>query len=361
MLFRSLVMLVISCPCAFVLSVPLAYFAGLGGMAKHGILVKGAFVIDALADARAVVFDKTGTLTDGKFKVTNIVPAEGQTKDGLLSWARLASAHSNHPLSRAIQDTSDTRASETASAETMPGQGTTTTREIRGKGIETIINGTVIHLGNDSLLHHAEIPHVCETPSASVVHIAVAGAYAGKIEFGDSLKPDSRNAVEGLRRLGIPRVVMLTGDAELPAQKAAGALAIKEVHHSLLPEDKLAVLDSVIRGTKGTVLYAGDGINDAPVLTRADAGIAMGALGSEAAIESADVVLMTDEPVRIADAVGRARKTRRIVLENIVFALGIKLVFLAFGAFGLASMWEAVIADVGVALIAVINAGRALR
>ena len=371
--YRALVMLVISCPCAFVLSVPLAYFAGLGGMAKHGILVKGAFVIDSLADARTVVFDKTGTLTDGKFKVTNIVPAEGQTQDELLSWAALASVHSNHPLSRAIQDLHESYGSTKTSAETPFEKGivpasmpdyklkTISTREIRGKGIEAVADGIVIHLGNDSLLHHANIPHVCETPSTSVVHVAVAGMYAGKIEFGDSLKPDSKTAVAALKKQGIQRIVMLTGDSETPAKSTAAALNISEVHHSLLPENKLAVLDSIFNESKGTVLYAGDGINDAPVLARADAGIAMGNLGSEAAIESANVVLMTDEPCRIADAVSRARKTRRIVIENIVFALGVKTVFLAFGAFGLASMWEAVIADVGVALIAVINAGRALR
>ncbi|MDX9957463.1 MAG: heavy metal translocating P-type ATPase [Spirochaetia bacterium] len=384
--YRALVMLVISCPCALVISVPLGYFAGLGGAARRGILIKGASVIDALADAKTVVFDKTGTITDGKFKVLELSPADGFDAAGLLRGATAAGTHSNHPLAKAIRsawEASNPAAIDpaadvavgkaTASGKAIPrsmpqcDEGSYT--EIPGHGTSGLLDGQEVLAGGDRLLHLRNIPHDCDDSflgsSGTVVHVAMAGRYAGRIDMGDSVKPDGSGALRDLRSMGIRRIAMLTGDTENAAARAGAEAGIDEIHHSLLPGHKLDRLESIIaeeriRG-RGTVLFVGDGTNDAPVLARADAGIAMGGAGSDAAIESADVVLMTDEPSRVAEAVHRARRTRTIVMQNIVFALGFKAAFLAFGAFGLAAMWEAVIADVGVALVAVLNSTRALK
>ncbi len=355
--YRALVMLVISCPCAFVVSVPLGYFAGLGGAARRGILIKGASVLDALADAGTVVFDKTGTLTDGKFRVNELIPADGFSADEVLRGAAVAGSHSNHPLAQAV------RAAWLATGRPQPGCDEGSYQEIPGHGTRALLDGREVLAGGDRILHLKNIEHRCEEAPDTVIHIAMAGSYAGRIELGDSVKRDAREALGELARLGVKRVAMLTGDAMAPAQRAAGILGINELHHGLLPEGKLERLERILaeERDRGKVIVVGDGINDAPVLARADAGIAMGGAGSDAAVESADVVLMTDEPMRVAEAISRAKRTRRIVIQNIVFALGVKLAFLGFGAFGLAAMWEAVIADVGVALLAVLNATRALK
>lgn len=410
--YRALVMLVISCPCALVLSIPLSYFAGLGGAARQGILMKGAWVMDALADAGTVVFDKTGTLTDGHFSIQALLPHEGFSADGLLQAAAAAGSHSNHPLAQAIKTAWRDRGGKD------PACDTGSYSEIAGHGTLAMLDGQEVLAGADRLLHLKAIPHDCphqdrppgtptspgipalpgtptppgipalpgtptspgipatlitqntsatQSTDATIVHVAMAGRYAGRIELGDTLKTDSSAAVRSLRRLGIRRIVMLTGDTERAARQAALAIGLDEVHHGLLPEHKLRRLESMLTGTarrrsrRSAVLFVGDGINDAPVLARADAGIAMGLGGSDAAVESADVVLMSASPMKVAEAIDRARRTRAIVMQNIVFALGFKLVFLAFGAFGLAAMWQAVIADVGVALVAVLNATRALK
>jgi Cd2+/Zn2+-exporting ATPase len=367
--YRALVMLVISCPCALVISVPLGYFAGLGGAARRGILIKGASVIDALADARTVVFDKTGTITDGRFKVLELSPADGFDAGGLLRGAAAAGTHSNHPLARAIRSAWEASSLEASPPRTMPQCDEGSYTEIPGHGTAGLLDGQEVLAGGDRLLHLRNIPHDCDESfmgsSGTVVHVAMAGRYAGRIDMGDSVKPDGSGALRDLRSMGIRRIAMLTGDTENAAARAGAEAGIDEIHHSLLPGHKLDRLESIIAEERthgrGTVLFVGDGTNDAPVLARADAGIAMGGAGSDAAIESADVVLMTDEPSRVAEAVHRARRTRTIVMQNIVFALGFKAAFLAFGAFGLAAMWEAVIADVGVALVAVLNSTRALK
>jgi len=356
--YRALVMLVISCPCAFVISVPLGYFGGLGGAARRGILVKGASVLDALADAGTVVFDKTGTLTDGSFRIREMSPADGFDERGLLRGAAAAGTHSNHPLARAV------RAAWASTGESHPDCEAGSYREIPGHGTVAVHEGSEVLAGGHELLHLMGIPHQCAEARGTEIHVAVAGRYAGRIEVGDALKPDGRDALRRLGALGIRRIAMLTGDAKAPSERTASEAGIAEVHHGLLPEGKLRALEAIMdqeRAGGRSVLFVGDGVNDAPVLARADAGIAMGGAGSDAAVDSADVVLMTDEPSRVAEAIERARRTRRIVVQNIVFALGIKVAFLGLGALGLAAMWEAVIADVGVALLAVLNSTRALR
>lgn len=360
-IYRALTMLVISCPCAFVLSIPLSYFAGLGGAARKGILVKGAAVLDTLAKARSVVFDKTGTLTDAAFTVKHIQPADGFTAEELLSHAVLAGSASNHPLSVAVQRFYASQFGKTHQS-VQPDESASFT-EIPGHGSVATVNGREILAGNDRLLHLKQIPHRCEDIEESVIHVAVAGTYAGKIMLGDRVKADAQEALRDLKRLGVQDIAVLTGDNERPAMRTARELGGIPIHHGLLPQDKLAKVESMLNDIngRGSLVYVGDGINDAPVLARSDAGIAMGGIGTDAAIENADVVLMTDEVRRIPQLIIHAKKTQRIVTQNIVFALGFKLAFLALGALGFASMWEAVIADVGVALLAVVNASRALR
>lgn len=360
--YRALVMLVISCPCAFVVSVPLGYFGGLGGAARRGILIKGASILDALADAKTVVFDKTGTLTDGTFTVLELSPAGGHDDDSLLMHAASAGTHSNHPLAKAV------RAAWKKTGQAHPDCETGSYAEIPGHGTRAVLDGREVLAGSDRMLHMSAIPHPCAPARGTEMHVAVGGTYAGRIDLGDSLKPDGKSAVDHLRALGVRRLAMLTGDSAPAAERAGKEAGMDEIHHSLLPEGKLDRLESIIReerdgtwGKRGAVLFVGDGVNDAPVLARADAGIAMGLGGADAALESADVVLMSDEPSRVPEAIARARRTRSIVIQNIVLALGVKLAFLSFGAFGLAAMWEAVIADVGVALVAVLNSTRALK
>jgi Cd2+/Zn2+-exporting ATPase len=359
-IYRALVMLVISCPCAFVISVPLGYFGGIGGAARRGILVKGGEVLDALAKARVIVFDKTGTLTDGRFAVREILPENGFDDHSLLKAVAAAEERSNHPAALAVRRAWDDRFGE-------PLPETVSLREIAGHGvIATLSDGTSVTAGHDRILHLTNVAHgVCEV-EGTVIHVAVDNIYAGRLLIGDSAKDDAALAVASLRDMGIGRVAMLTGDGKIAAEAAAREMGISEVHANLLPHEKLARLETImgehsLTALRGTVIFVGDGINDAPVIARADAGIAMGGSGSDVAVETADAVLVTDEPSRVVEAIVRARRTRSIVIQNIAFALGVKLFFLCLGALGIATMWEAVIADVGVALLAVLNSLRAMR
>ena len=356
--YRALVMLVISCPCALVVSVPLGYFGGLGGAARRGILVKGSTVLDALAKTGTAVFDKTGTLTEGRFRVTGLEPAEGFSGEELLSLAAAAESRSRHPVAASVRAEAEARGLSVGTEDEA-----SDIREIAGAGVAATIGGRRVIAGNDRLLHLEKVPHPSCDAAGTTVDVAVDGRYAGRISVGDAPKADAARAVAALAALGVRRSVMLTGDRAAAAAPVAAALGIAEVHADLLPEDKLERLGRVIAETRsggGATIFVGDGINDAPALALADVGVAMGA-GADAAVESADVVLMTGEPGRVAEAVARARRTRRIVAQNIVFAIGVKVAFLALGAAGVAVMWEAVIADVGVALVATANSLRAMR
>jgi len=351
--YRALVMLVISCPCALVISVPLGYFGGIGGLAKRGVLVKGGAVLDKLATAKNVVFDKTGTLTKGSFKVIGIQPEDGFSEKELLEAAAAAEARSNHPIAISIRQAARERGYNDGSNAKIESAA-----ESAGYGIIAQVDGRRLLAGNDRLLHRENVPHTHCDVEGTTVKVAVDGKYAGDIRIGDEPKEDAARAISGLRALGVSRTVMLTGDDELAAKPVAAALGLSEYHAGLLPDGKLKEIETIMSDGGGTV-FVGDGINDAPVLARADVGVAMGA-GAQVAVECADVVLMNDEPSRVAEAIKRSRRTKRIVMENIVFALGVKIVFLALGALGIAVMWEAVIADVGVSLIATLNATRAL-
>ncbi|MFW6181923.1 MAG: heavy metal translocating P-type ATPase [Spirochaetota bacterium] len=360
--YRALVILVVSCPCALVISIPLGYFGGIGGAARRGILIKGSTYIDVLARVRTVVFDKTGTLTRGVFRVTGVETANGHTREEILRLAALAESHSNHPIAAAIRD---------AYGSPIDPSAVTGHREVAGQGVEASVDGRLVLIGNDRMLHGAEVGHDDCDDTGTTAHVVIDGRYAGRIIISDEVKPDAREAVAELKRLGVAETVMFTGDVERSARATAAGLGIDTYRAGLLPEDKVRALEELQeraagRGAgrgpgPGPVAFAGDGINDAPVIARADVGIAMGRLGSDAAIETADVVLMTDHPSKVAEAIRRSRKTRRVVLQNILLALGVKLVFVSLGAAGVATMWEAVIADVGVTLLAVLNALRALR
>jgi Zn2+/Cd2+-exporting ATPase len=352
--YRALTMLVISCPCALVISIPLGYFGGVGGTSRHGILVKGATFLDALARVRTVVFDKTGTLTKGAFKVTAVNPRNGVAGPLLLRYAALAEAHSNHPIAASIREAYDGRVS---------GVEVSDYREIGGQGVTARVEGHDVMAGNDRLLHELEISHDTCCIDGTAVHVAVDGTYAGYLVIGDETRDGAAGAMKELRALGVGHTALLTGDGSDVARRTADELGIDEWHGDLLPAEKVALLEEIMtrRSRRGATAFVGDGINDAPVLARADVGIAMGNGGADAAVETADVVLMTDNPSKVVEAIRRGRRTRAIVLQNIVFALGVKGVFLALGAFGVATMWEAVIADMGVALAAILNATRAMR
>ena len=353
-LYRALVMLVISCPCALVVSIPLSYFSGIGGASSKGILVKGATFFDALARVRTVVFDKTGTLTRGVFEVQDIVTANGESADSIMRYVAHAEANSNHPIAESI------RRAYTGNIDTSR---VSNHREYGGFGIVADIDGRRIIAGNDRLLHREEIEHdTCDVPGTAV-HVGVDGRYAGYIIIGDDLKPGAENLAEELRDSGIRRTVVLTGDTDESAKRLGRQMRLDESHGDLLPEDKVGHLERIIseQPAHERTAFVGDGINDAPVLARADVGIAIGGTATDIAIETADVVLLHDSPSSVVEAIRRAKKTRRIVFQNIFGALGIKLIFLVLGAFGIATMWEAVIGDVGVTLIAVLNAVRALR
>ncbi len=350
--FRALTFLVISCPCALVISIPLSFFAGIGGAGNAGILIKGSNYLEALSKAGCVVFDKTGTMTQGVFEVIGI-HTTGMEEDRLLEYAALAESYSSHPISRSLQS---------AYGKDLDKSRLSKVEEISGNGVAAFIDGRPVAAGNEKLMARQGI--ACETcaEAGTVVHMAVDGAYAGYILIADKLKPHAKEAIAALKKAGIRRLVMLTGDREEAAKQTAVELGISEAYSGLLPGDKVDKVEELLRkkGRKEQLIFVGDGINDAPVLSRADVGIAMGALGSDAAIEAADVVLMDDDPVKIAKAVRIARKCMRIVYENIYFAIGVKALCLILGAVGIANMWMAIFADVGVMVLAVLNAIRAL-
>lgn len=345
---RAMVFLVISCPCALVISVPLAYFGGIGAASKHGVLVKGGNYLEALTKLKTVAFDKTGTLTKGVFKVKAITTANGFDKEQVLCLAAQAESLSNHPIAASILAAYGKEVQADISDY----------REIAGQGISALVNGNAVLVGNGRLLEENAVPYSPCNSAGTKVYLAVNGVFAGCILIADEVKEDSRQAIADLKHLGKYRIVMLTGDNEVIAQAVAKELGVDEYHASLLPNQKVERLEEI--GCRG-LAFVGDGINDAPVLARADVGIAMGALGSDAAIEAADVVLMTDEPSKLVEAVSVAKATKRIVIQNIVMSLAVKGAFLLLGAFGIAGMWQAVFADVGVALIAVLNSMRILK
>ena len=349
---RALIFLVISCPCALVISVPLSFFGGIGGASKCGILVKGSNYLEALAKTETVVFDKTGTLTRGSFTVTALHPADPFTSEQLLEAAALVEQYSDHPISLSLK--------AAWKQETAPGR-VTDVEEIAGHGVRARVDGKTVCAGNSRLMERQQVSWTpCEDPG-TIVYVTVDGVYAGHIVISDLPKEDSRAAIAALKASGVKRTVMLTGDTDVTARTIAAELGVDEYHAELLPADKVERVEQLLAQSSGKLVFVGDGINDAPVLTRSDIGIAMGALGSDAAIEAADIVLMDDKPSKIATAMRISRKTLRIVHQNIVFALGIKFGVLLLGAFGMANMWMAVFADVGVAFIAILNAMRCLR
>ena len=351
-IYRALVVLVISCPCALVISIPLGYFGGIGSASRKGILVKGSNFLDALTQVKTVVFDKTGTLTKGEFKVSEVVTSNGFTKEQILEYAAYAETNSNHPVAKSISD---------AYGNDIDSKRIKRVEEISGHGIKAVIDGQTVLAGNDKLLHKENIAHPLCNVEGTVVHVAIGTTYAGYIIISDALKDDAVEAIEKLKARNI-LTVMLTGDNKFAAAAFAKKLNIDKYFYELLPEDKVKHIENLMQAGKGgKVAFVGDGINDAPVIARADIGIAMGALGSDAAIETADIVLMTDSPSKVAIAIEVAKRTRTIVWQNIYFAMGVKLVFIVLGVFGVATMWEAVFGDMGVALIAVFNAIRILK
>lgn len=349
-LYRALMFLVVSCPCALVISVPLAFFGGLGGASRKGILIKGSNFMDTLAKTRTVVFDKTGTLTEGVFEVTAVHPEVlDKFEDNLLHLAAHVERYSTHPIAAALRN---------AYPAENDGCEVSEVEEIAGKGVKAKVNGSVVAVGNSSLMDMIGAAwHPCHH-SGTIVHVAVDGIYAGHIVISDRIKADSAEAIKALRDAGVDKTVMLTGDMEEVGKAVAEELGLSEYHAQLLPAEKVAEVEKLLG--EGTLAFVGDGINDAPVLARADVGIAMGALGSDAAIEAADVVLMDDKPSKIATAINIARRTIRIAKENIWFAIGVKILVLILASLGLATMWMAVFADVGVTVLAVLNSMRTL-
>lgn len=352
---RALNFLVVSCPCALVISIPLSFFGGIGGASRQGILVKGSNYLEALAQAGIVVFDKTGTLTQGKFSVTAVHPEEGMAGSELLKLAALAEQFSTHPISRSIVD---------AWGGTLQQDRVTGVEEIAGHGVRAVIDGRQILAGNWKLMDRENIPITSDHDHlGTVIHVAVEGRYAGHLVIADQPKETSAQAVAGLKAAGVRQTVMLTGDAERTAQAVADGLKLDKYYAQLLPADKVERVEELLaeKSPKEKLVFVGDGINDAPVLSRADIGVAMGALGSDAAIEAADIVLMDDDLLKLTAAVRIARKTLSIVRQNVVFALGVKLLVLILSAAGLANMWAAVFADVGVSVLAILNASRMLN
>lgn len=351
-IYRALTFLVISCPCALVISIPLSFFAGIGGASREGILVKGSNYLEALAQTKYVVFDKTGTMTQGVFEVSgihhNTIP-----KEKLLEYAALAECSSSHPISKSLQK---------AYGKPVDRNRVTEIEEISGHGVIAKIDGTPVAVGNAKLMESLKVEYQGCHETGTIVHVAVDGKYAGHILISDLLKPTAKEAIRDLKKAGITKAVMLTGDSKTVADQVASELGIREVYSELLPADKVEKVEELLKqkGAKENLAFVGDGINDAPVLSRADIGIAMGALGSDAAIEAADIVLMDDDPKKIAKAIKISRKCLRIVYENIYFAIGVKLICLLLGALGIANMWVAIFADVGVMVIAVLNAIRTL-
>ena len=352
-IYRALTFLVISCPCALVISIPLSFFAGIGGASNAGVLVKGSNYLEALSQVKCVVFDKTGTLTQGVFEVSGVHHSPLDDAK-LLEYAALAECASSHPISKSLQK---------AYGKPIDRSRVTDIQEISGHGVRAQVDGHAVLAGNSKLMRQENIPyHDCHSVG-TIIHIAIDGAYAGHIVISDLVKPHSKQAIAALKQAGVEKTVMLTGDAKAVAEQVAQELGVDEVYSELLPADKVTQVERLLRekAPKAKLAFAGDGINDAPVLTRADIGIAMGAMGADAAIEAADVVLMDDDPMKIAKAIRISRKCIGIVYQNIVFALFIKFACLALGAIGVADMWAAIFADVGVMVLAVLNAIRALR
>ncbi len=351
--YRALTFLVISCPCALVISIPLSFFAGIGGASKEGVLIKGSNYLETLSKVKTVVFDKTGTLTQGVFEVSGVHHSEMENEK-LLEYAALAECASSHPISKSLQR---------AYGKAIDRDRVRDIQEISGKGVSAVVDGHAVLAGNDKLMALRGIPFIGCHSVGTIIHIAIDGQYAGHIVISDVVKPHAKEAIERLKHAGVEKTVILTGDSRRVADQVAGALGVDEVHSELLPADKVAQVEKLLAGKGGRdkLAFVGDGINDAPVLSRADIGIAMGAMGSDAAIEAADVVLMDDDPLKIAKAIRISRKCIGIVYQNIVFALAVKFACLALGALGLANMWAAIFADVGVMVLAVLNAIRALR
>ncbi|MDR1096037.1 MAG: cadmium-translocating P-type ATPase [Spirochaetaceae bacterium] len=351
---RALVFLVVSCPCALVISIPLSFFGGIGGASRNGILIKGSNYLEALTKVDTVIFDKTGTLTRGVFGVTKILPAQNVTEEALLRCAAHAESNSNHPIALSIVK---------AYGKEIDSGLIGGYEEIAGKGVSVHVGGDTVLAGNARLLESARIAFPAAAEWGTIVYLAVNGTYAGCVVIADELKPDSKRAIEDLRAIGVRQVAMFTGDSKAVGESIAREIGLDTVYAELLPHQKVEHLESLeqTRTGNGKLVFVGDGINDAPVLARSDVGIAMGGVGSDAAIEAADIVLMTDEPSKIAAAIRIARRTRTIVTQNIVFALSVKGVILVMGALGVATMWEAVFGDVGVALIAVLNAMRVMK
>ena len=359
--YRALVLLVISCPCGLVISIPLGYFGGVGGAAKRGILVKGSTFLDALTDVKTVIFDKTGTLTEGVFQVTKISPYNDYSESEILTLVAIAESQSNHPVARSIMQAYENQIPD--SDITISYSDVTDYEEIPGQGISAKVRGMAVLAGNDRLLHHKKVEHDSCDLEGTVVHIAIDSKYAGYILISDRIKEDAPRAITQLKRIGITETVMLTGDNRVVAQNVAHKLSLDTYKAELLPEDKVEAIEYYLHKShkKSKVAFVGDGINDAPVIARADVGMAMGALGSDAAIETADVVLMNDAPSKVAEAINVARKTHSIVWQNIILAMAVKALFILLGAIGIATLWEAVFADVGVALLAIFNASRVLK
>lgn len=351
-IYRALTFLVISCPCALVISIPLSFFAGIGGASKAGILIKGSNYLETLSKSKIVMFDKTGTLTQGVFEVNGIHHSE-MVNSKLLEYAALAESSSSHPISKSLKR---------AYGQKIDRSRVNDIREISGEGVIARVDGIEVAAGNTKLMDRLNIPYINCHSVGTIIHMAVDGEYAGHIVISDIVKPHSKEAVAALRAAGVEKTVMLTGDARAVAEQVAAELGIDEVYSELLPAGKVEKVEEVMqhKPEKAKLAFVGDGINDAPVLSRADIGIAMGAMGSDAAIEAADVVLMDDEPMKISKAIRISRKCLRIVYENIIFAIGIKFICLILGALGIANMWLAIFADVGVMIIAVLNAVRAL-
>jgi len=353
-LYRALVFLVISCPCALVVSIPLGFFGGIGAASRNGILIKGGNYLEALNTVDTVVFDKTGTLTKGIFKVVQINPADKGSKEELLEYAALAESYSNHPIALSILK---------AYGKEVDQQEIDSYNEVSGHGVKMKARGKEILVGNSKLMKEAQISFPKVETRGTIVHVALDNRYLGYLTIADEIKEDSIQAIRDLKTIGVKRTVMLSGDRQDVGQQVAKELGLDQVYAELLPEQKVEKLELIAseKSSSGNIVFVGDGINDAPVLARADIGVAMGALGSDAAIEAADVVLMTDEPSKLVSAIKIAKRTRNIVWQNIIFSLGVKIVVLLLGAGGLATLWEAVFADVGVALIAVLNAIRVMN
>ena len=351
-IYRALTFLVISCPCALVISIPLSFFAGIGGASKEGVLVKGSNYLETLSQTKYVVFDKTGTMTQGVFEVSGIYPA-ALSKEEVVEYAACAESYSSHPISKSLQK---------AYGKEIDKNRVTEVKEISGKGVTAQVDGRLVAAGNGKLMDQLGVPYTVCNEVGTLVYVAVDGRFAGCILISDLLKPHAKEAIAALKNAGVTRTVMLTGDTKHVADAVAAELGIHEVCSELLPADKVSKVEELLarKSGKEKLAFVGDGINDAPVLSRADIGIAMGALGSDAAIEAADIVLMDDDPLKIAKAIRISRKCIRIVYENIYFAIGIKVICLILGALGIANMWAAIFADVGVMVIAVLNAIRAL-